>query len=151
MLWFLRKWGKIILNAHWIISWSSSQNHRKVHQMGQNLLLNGSLLRARFCALRNPSLASCTSDIKIGLMRTGRKSTSFCMRKTLPTRLTFSSPNQLLIINDGSGFVPKSNTTCARCAIAGGWQRHMKSRNMPTIATSGLSMKLHFEECIWSN
>jgi len=141
MLCFLRKWGKI-LNARWIISWRSSQNHRKIHQMGQNLLLNGSLLRIQFFAPRNPPLASCTSDIKIGLMPTGRKSTSFCMRKTLPTRLTFSSPNPLLIFNDGSGFLPKFNTTCARCAIAGGWQRHMKSRNMPTLATSGLSMKL---------
>jgi len=40
--------------------------------------------------------------------------------KTLPTRLTFSSLNSLLIINDGSGFVPKSNTICARCAMACG-------------------------------
>jgi len=141
MLCFLRKWGKIF-NAHWIISWRSPQKHRKVHQTGQNLLLNGSLLRTRFCAPRNPPLASCTSDIKIGLMPTGGKSTSFCMRKTLPTRLTFSSPNPLLIVNDGSGFFPKPNTTCARCAIAGGWQRPIKSMNMPTITTSGLSMKL---------
>jgi len=39
-------------------------------------------------------------------------------------------------------FVPKSNTTCARYTTAGGWQRHMKSTNMPAITTSGLSMML---------
>ena len=73
-------------------------------------LLNRSLLRTRSCPSRNLPLASCASDIKIGSMPTGRKSTSYYMRKILPTRPTFTSPNPLLIINDGSGFVPKSNT-----------------------------------------